>query len=168
MPNSFYDSNQRPDSPPENTPAENTPSENSVPENVTPENNTTSFPDSSEGQMVVSVFTANQLLPVVNAEVVVTSEDNSVSKTSDTDRSGRTVSFSLPAPSASASQEPTVALPFAQYKVTITHPDYYPAIIENVQVFGDNLTLLPVNLIPLPELSNGNMNNVVIIPNQNL
>ncbi len=158
MPNSFYDSNQRPDSPPENN----------TPENTIPENNTASFPDSSEGQMVVSVFTANQLLPVVNAEVVVTSEDNSISKTSDTDRSGRTVSFSLPAPSASASQEPTVALPFAQYKVTITHPDYYPAIIENVQVFGDNLTLLPVNLIPLPELSNGDMNNVVIIPNQNL
>lgn len=158
MPNSFYDSNQRPDSPPENN----------TPENTIPENTTASFPDSSEGQMVVSVFTANQLLPVVNAEVVVTSEDNSISKTSDTDRSGRTVSFSLPAPSASASQEPTVALPFAQYKVTITHPDYYPAIIENVQVFGDNLTLLPVNLIPLPELSNGNMNNVVIIPNQNL
>ena len=158
MPNSFYDSNQRPDSPPENN----------TPENTIPENNTASFPDSSEGQMVVSVFTANQLLPVVNAEVVVTSEDNSISQTSDTDRSGRTVSFSLPAPSATVSQEPTVAIPFSQYKVTITHPDYYPAIIENVQVFGDNLTLLPVNLIPLPELSNGNMNNVVIIPNQNL
>ena len=158
MPISFYDSNTTPDSPPEN----------STPENTLPENNTPSFPDSSEGQMVVSVFTANQLLPVVNAEVVVTSEDNSISKTSDTDRSGRTVSFSLPAPSATVSQEPTNALPFAQYKVTITHPDYYPAIIENVQVFGDNLTLLPVNLIPLPELSNGNMNNVVIIPNQNL
>ena len=100
--------------------------------------------------MVVSVFTANQLLPVVNAEVIVTAEDNSISRTSDTDRSGRTVSFSLPAPSASASQEPTAALPFAQYTVTVTHPDYFPATIENVQVFGDNLTLLPINLIPLP------------------
>ena len=118
--------------------------------------------------MVVSVFTANQLLPVVNAEVTVSSEDNSITRTSDTDRSGRTVSFSLPAPSASASQEPTVAVPFAQYRATITHPDYYPAIIENVQVFGDNLTLLPVNLVPLPELSDGNTNNVVIIPKQNL
>lgn len=132
------------------------------------ENNTPSFPDSSQGQMVVSVFTANQLLPVVNAEVTVVSEGNSISQTSDTDRSGRTVSFSLPAPSSSVSQEPTNAIPFAQYKVTVTHPDYYPAIIENVQVFGDNLTLLPVNLIPLPELSDKNMNNVVIIPNQNL
>ncbi len=130
----------------------------------------TEFADSSEGQLVVSVFTANQLLPVVNATVTVAAENGTTQEelSSDTDRSGRTIAFTLAAPPASASQEPTQSIPFAEYRVTITHPDYFTAVIENVQVFGDNLTLLPVNLIPIPEFSNGDIDRTVIIPRQNL
>lgn len=172
MPNSFYGVQNQPAPPPENI-QENTRPEN-IEQNTTPDTtqqeNTTSFPDSSQGQLVVSVFTANQLLPVTNATVTVAAENGTTQEelSSDTDRSGRTIAFTLAAPPASASQEPTQSIPFAEYRVTITHPDYFTAVIENVQIFGDNLTLLPVNLIPIPELSNGDIDRTVIIPRQNL
>jgi|GEM_PF-3768552 len=127
-------------------------------------------PDTSTGQMVVSVFTADQLYPVVGATVTVTQDNGSgeVLATSNTDRSGRTTVFTLPAPSSSVSQEPTVAIPFSEYRVTIDHPDFLEAVIENVQVFGGVLTQLPVNLVPTPEIPNGNPVRIVIIPKQNL
>ncbi|MBO5734269.1 MAG: hypothetical protein J6R66_05205 [Clostridia bacterium] len=127
-------------------------------------------PDTSTGQMVVSVFTADQLYPVVGATVTVTQDNGSgeVLASSDTDRSGRTTVFTLPAPSSSVSQEPTVAIPFSQYRVTIDHPDFLEAVIENVQVFGGVLTQLPVNLVPMPEIPKGNPVRIVVIPKQNL
>ena len=135
----------------------------------TPETTQNMSPDDSSGMLVVSVFTANQLYPVVNAQVSVTDENSDVVlDSSTTDRSGRTTQFTLSAPSASMSQEPTSAIPFAEYKVRVTHPDFFEAIIENVQIFGNVLTQLPVNLVPLPELSNGENAKVVIIPRQNL
>jgi len=135
----------------------------------TPETTQNMSPDDSSGMLVVSVFTANQLYPVVNAQVSVTEENSDVVlDSSTTDRSGRTTQFTLSAPSASMSQEPSSAIPFAEYKVRVAHPDFFEAIIENVQIFGNVLTQLPVNLVPLPELSNGENAKVVIIPRQNL
>ena len=131
--------------------------------------NLTLTADNSTGNLVVSVFTANQIYPVANAQVTVTEETNDkILASSVTDRSGRTKQLTLPAPSASMSQEPTVAIPFAEYKVTVKHPDFFDAVIENVQIFGDVLTQLPANLIPLPELAGGNISNVIVIPRQNL
>lgn len=134
-----------------------------------PDSLTTNPTDESTGALTVSVFTANQLYPVVGAQVTVTEENSDeVLANSITDRSGRTTQFVLSAPSASMSQEPTVAIPFAEYKVTVKHPDFFEAVIENVQIFGGVLTQLPVNLVPLPELSDGNNTKVVVIPRQNL
>ncbi len=127
--------------------------------------------DTNSGQLVVSVFTANQLFPVVGANITVTGENGTnenISEASDTDRSGRSVVFTLPAPSASMSQEPTTAIPFSEYTVRVSHPQYFTAIIENVQVFDGVLTQLPVSLIPLPEISGEDIDNTVIIPRQNL
>lgn len=125
--------------------------------------------DTSTGQLVVSVFTANQLYPVVNATVSITEENSDeILVSGTTDRSGRTTLFTLPAPSASMSQEPTTLPPFSEYKVTITHPDFFEAVIENVQIFGSIITQLPVNLVPLPEIDNKNIDNTVVIPRQNL
>ena len=130
-----------------------------------------SAPDASTGRLVISVFTASELYPVVNAEVSISAqngENNDVLDSSVTDRSGRTKTFTLPAPSASMSQEPTVAIPFAEYRVSVKVPNYFDAIVENVQLFGGITTQLPINLIPLPELSKGETTKVVIIPRQNL
>lgn len=169
MANSYYD-NQTVPTVSETQPEENTsPSDN--PENQEFTNNTQSFPDVSSGQLTVSVFTADQLTPVVGAEVSILSEDENSTEilgTSTTDRSGRTTTFNLPAPSFSVSQEPTVLSPFTSYRVRVSHPDFYDLIIEDVQIFGDITTRLPVNLIPLPELFSGDKTKIIVIPKQNL
>ena len=141
-------------------------------ENAENETNENTFPDNSEGQLRIGVTTNNQLSPIAGATVTVSSvnqEGNAETVDSSvTDSSGNTVTFTLPAPSASFSQEPTVLLPFAIYQVSVTHPDFYDFLAENVQVFGGITTQLPVTLIPLPELSNGERTEIVVIPKQNL
>ncbi len=193
MPNNYYENLGKSETNPENIPQEKVtpyvppaPSEDT--QEITPNNSTElqqedtnienlepqsepNSPSNSTGQLTVSVSAANELYPVVGATVVVraeNSENSDALDSSTTDRSGVAKTFTLPAPSASASQEPTAAIPYAQYRVTITSPDFFDAIIENVQVFGGILTQLSVNLIPLPELPNGETSKIVIIPRQNL
>lgn len=154
-----------------NTMQENTTQDNTTQNNTQNTTSDTSFPDNSTGRLRVSAFTANQLSPVAGATVTVSTPDGETSTvvdTSVTDRSGSSVTFTLPAPNASFSQEPSTASPFAVYQVSVSHPDFYEFIAENVQVFGGIVTQLPVNLIPLPELPNGETTKIVIIPNQNL
>ncbi len=159
MPNNFYETEPQP-AMPEQTPQV---------QNDAPTPNETPMTETSTGQLVVSVFTANQLYPVVGANVSVTAENSDeILANGTTDRSGRTTLFTLPAPSASMSQEPTVAAPFTEYRVSITHPDFFEAVIENVQLFGSIVTQLPVNLVPLPELNDNEAARIVIIPRQNL
>lgn len=156
MPNNFFETEPQPAAPQ----VQNTPEPQPAPSENT-----------SGGQLVVSAFTASEVFPVVGATITVTGENGTnenISETSDTDRSGRSVVFTLPAPSASMSQEPTNAIPFAEYTIRVTHPQYFTAIIENVQVFDGILTQLPVNLIPLPEIPGDNTTNTVTIPRQNL
>ena len=123
------------------------------------------------GQLVVSAFTASQTYPVVGASVSVTAENGTspdYNQSSDTDRSGRSIVFTLPAPSASMSQTPTSAIPFSEYTVRVSHPQYFDAVIENVQIFDGILTQLPVGLVPLPEIAGKDIDTTVIIPRQNL
>jgi len=161
MPNSYYENSQNTETTPEIARSEPM---------TEPQQNAPGFPDNSTGQLVVSVFTANQLIPVQDALVTVENENGNGNEpyTSTTDRNGRTISFSLPAPSASDSQEPTAQIPFAEYRITVEHPDYFKAVIENVQLFGSTLTLLPVNLVPIPEIANEENTKIVVIPRQNL
>lgn len=191
MPNSYYE-NQTPiqeqttpqrtesaqiqNSPPPQTQDSQEPTpditDNTVNENTESEENENTFPDNSEGMLRIGVTTNNQLSPIAGATVTVSSVNQEgktqVIDSSVTDSSGNTVTFTLPAPSASFSQEPTVLLPFAIYQVSVSHPDFYEFIAENVQVFGGITTQLPVTLIPLPELPNGERTDIVVIPKQNL
>ncbi len=141
-------------------------------ENAENEESENTFPDNSEGELRIGVTTNNQLSPIAGATVTVSSVNQEgkaqVIDSSVTDSSGNTVTFTLPAPSASFSQEPTVLLPFAIYQVSVSHPDFYDFLAENVQVFGGITTQLPVTLIPLPELPNGERTDIVVIPKQNL
>lgn len=145
---------------------------NTINENAENETSENTFPDNSEGNLRIGVTTNNQLSPIAGATVTVSSVNQEgaaeVVDSSVTDSSGSTVTFTLPAPSASFSQEPTVLLPFAIYQVSVSHPDFYDFLAENVQVFGGITTQLPVTLIPLPELPNGERTDIVVIPKQNL
>ena len=144
MPNNYYE-NQTTEEPRPAQPVnpDVPPMQQQIQEEIQP-NTEPAMPNNSNGQLVVRVFTASDIYPVVGADVTVETENEEnreVLGTSVTDRSGRTTTFTLPAPSATASQEPTASLPFAQYRVTIKHPDFFDAVVENVQIFGARVLL---------------------------
>ena len=129
-------------------------------------------PETDQGKIVVRVQTALGALPVSEAAVIVSANRNGNSEIVTfqlTDKSGKTPEFSVSAPPKSDSQSPSETLPFSDYDITIRHPQYYTAIIQNVQVFGDVLTILVAELTPLPELVNETTTTTTItIPRQNL
>jgi len=130
------------------------------------------FPETDEGRIVVRAQTALGSLPVSEAAVIVSGTRGGVSRIVSfqlTDKSGRTPEFSVPAPPKADSQTPSESLPFSDYDITVRHPMYYTSVIKDVQVFGDELTILTAELTPLPELVNEtNITNTVDIPRQNL
>ncbi len=132
----------------------------------------TFFPDSSEGQLLVTVQTARGSFPVSEATVIVYRNRNgsgTVENFQLTDASGKTPSITLAAPPKADAQAPSGNLPFADYNITVRHPLYYTAVIDDVQVFGGEQTILTVDLIPLPEFVNEtDITKTITIPKQNL
>ncbi len=128
--------------------------------------------EDGEGSIAVQATTARGASPVSEATVIIykvrNGERNIVSFNL-TDRSGKTPDVLVPAPKKSNSQSPSSSLPFANYNITVRHPMYYTAEINNVQVFGDEKTIQTVDLIPLPEFVNErDTTRTTVIPRQNL
>lgn len=132
----------------------------------------TFFPEDSQGQIIVNVSTASQTSPVPEAAVIVYKNENGSKQVvafSITDRDGKTQVITVPAPAKSDAQSPSDSLPFADYDISVRHPMFYTAIRNNVQVFGDELTILNIDMIPLPEFVNErDITQTVSIPKQNL
>lgn len=130
------------------------------------------FPESSQGEIVVRAQTALGSFPVPEATVIVSRKRNGTNEVVNfqlTDKSGITSPISVPAPPKADSQNPSESLPFADYNITVRNPLYYTAVTDNVQVFGDELTILVVELTPLPEFVNeAFITQTVNIPRQNL
>lgn len=128
--------------------------------------------EDGEGTISVQATTARGSSPVSEATIIiykVRNGERSIVSFNLTDRSGKTPDVSVPAPKKSNSQSPSSTLPFANYNITVRHPMYYTAEIDNVQVFGDEQTIQTVDLIPLPEFINErDTTRTTIIPKQNL
>ncbi len=128
--------------------------------------------DDSSGQIVVQARTARGTQPVPEATVIIYKNrdgKNQAVSFSLTNEDGTTPNLSLPAPKKADAQTPSSSLPFADYNIAVRHPMFYTAILNNVQVFGDELTIQTVELIPLPEFVNEqDITRTVNIPKQNL
>ncbi|MBR4874577.1 MAG: hypothetical protein IKU87_02000 [Clostridia bacterium] len=128
--------------------------------------------EDSSGAISVQVLTARGTRPVPDSTVIVyksSDTENGPFSFGLTDADGRTPIISAPAPRKSDAQSPSDTLPFSDYNILVENPKYYTAEINNVQVFGDELTILTIELIPLPELVNEiNTTKTTTIPKQNL
>lgn len=128
--------------------------------------------EDGEGSIAVRATTARGVSPVSEATVIiykVRNGERSIVSFNLTDRSGKTPDVLVPAPKKANSQSPSSSLPFANYNITVRHPMYYTAEIDNVQVFGDEMTIQTVDLIPLPEFINErDTTRTTVIPRQNL
>lgn len=129
-------------------------------------------PEDSSGQIVVQARTASGTQPVTEAVVIIYKNNdgkNQIVSFSLTNEDGTTPVLSLPAPKKADAQAPSGSAPFSDYRVTVQHPMFYTAILNNVQIFGSELTIQTVELIPLPELVNErDTTKTVNIPKQNL
>lgn len=129
-------------------------------------------PEDSYGKILVQVSTARGTEPIPEATIIIYKQqngENNIVSFNLTDKDGRTPEIIVPAPAKADSQAPSTSLPFADYNITVRHPMFYTAIIDNVQVFGEELTIQLVELIPLPELVNElDITRTVTIPKQNL
>lgn len=111
--------------------------------------------DNSWGYLQFDVFTAGGAYPVPGAVVIVKKQlpgGVGLVRLLFTDRSGRTPTIALPAPSASLSQNPmNTARPFSEYNVTVRAKGYYTLSDINIPIFAGVKTVQPIDLIPLPE-----------------
>ncbi len=108
--------------------------------------------DTGEGFIIVWVVTADEALPIAGATVVISRIVNGeqiLQGIGQTDISGRTRSFALPAPSASMSQSPENPTPFARYDISVTAEGFAHARYTNVPVFDGIQSVQRVDLVPV-------------------
>ena len=105
------------------------------------------------GRLTVMVTAVSSLYPVENAKVTVFTGDYSTPNiigTALTDQSGKTKTFSLPAPSRGLSMEPgTGAQPYTLYNVLIEADGYADNLHINLPIFRGVTSLQRSNLTPL-------------------
>lgn len=105
------------------------------------------------GRLSVMVTAISSLYPVEKAKVTVFTGDYkapNIIDTDFTDQSGKTKTFSLPAPSRGLSMEPdTGAQPYALYNVLIEADGYADNLHMNLPIFRGVTSLQRSNLTPL-------------------
>lgn len=109
--------------------------------------------NSGTGYMIVRVTAADNALPIEGASVTVTSgrgTNSSLINKQTTGRSGETQQISLSAPPKELSQTPGNTNTFAKYNVRVDFPAYYTVEFIDVPVFDGQLSIQPVQMIPLP------------------
>ena len=106
-------------------------------------------PDS--GVIKTQVFTARRTYPVENAQVnlyKVFPDGVYLIDSQFTDRSGQVKLVTVPALERSLSETPGDPAPYVSYRITVSHPDFMDAVIEQVPVFEGVTSLQAVDLIP--------------------
>jgi len=112
-------------------------------------------PERSYGRLGVRAFSAGSSFPVAGALVFIRGkrEGGEVYTVAvlETDESGKTPVVTLETPPRSASLSPGGGTPYSLYDIEVSHRDYYTVVSRDVQVYPDTVSILPVNMLPLPD-----------------
>ena len=114
-------------------------------------------PTAFTAPLTVRVTSANEAIPIPDALVIVTREENGeaiIEGSRITNDSGLTEPILLPAVDPALTLRPGNNIPRIVYEVTAAAPDHYRARISNIPLYGGIPTELPVSLVPLPEFAN--------------
>ena len=108
----------------------------------------------AQGYLTVNVVAGESGRPVPGAGVQVTrviAGVNYLFYETRTDQAGRASQMPLPAPEKQSSFAPPQGyLPYAQYRVTVTHPGDAPVVFEDVAIFADTESVQVARLGPAP------------------
>lgn len=119
----------------------------------------------SLGYLKTAVTTGRGVLPVPNAQVIVTrvvNEEEILEQAARTDISGYTPLFTLPAVSGIYSQSPANADPFTYYTIYVRADGFYPVRLRNVPLYGGVTAIQPVDLIPVAEGDTSDRERVIV------
>ncbi|MBQ2732604.1 MAG: hypothetical protein IJF74_00455 [Clostridia bacterium] len=103
------------------------------------------------GALRVQAYIGAQGFPVAGALVTVSApflDGERVLYAVKTDADGIADNLILPAPEREASQIPGSQNPFAEYNVSVSHPDYRTAVFSGVPVFAGVKSIQPVVFLP--------------------
>ncbi|MGL5973173.1 MAG: peptidoglycan-binding protein [Oscillospiraceae bacterium] len=127
-----------------------------------------------KGCISVHVFASREALPLKDVEVLISKKINNqkvIMFELVTNVDGNTSVVSLNAPDKHLSLDPenTSILPYEIYDVEIFCPGYVLKIVNNVQVFDQQETILPVEMIPFPQSGTApSTDQITDIPEHNL
>ena len=128
-------------------------------ENITPYQNEVS----STGTLKIAVFSTLGPIPVPNATVVISynNQPDNVIDNLITDSSGQTQTVTLPAPPLEYSMIPNEPMPYSEYEVRVNAQGYEPVVITGTEILPSQNATLPVYLPPI-EFPNENKQDVNI------
>lgn len=128
-------------------------------ENITPYQNEVS----STGTLKIAVFSTLGPIPVPNATVVISynNQPDNVIDNLITDSSGQTQTVTLPAPPLEYSMIPNEPMPYSEYEVRVNAQGYEPVVITGTEILPTQNAILPVYLPPI-EFPNENKQDVNI------
>lgn len=128
---------------------------------ITPEEEYRLFTNENpqRGILRVQTLTARNTYPVTSVKVVVSKMFESgeyIIATQVTDNAGKTEGLLLPAPNRSLSEHPgNGKKPFADYKVTVMHPNFATIIAKQLPIFAGESSMQILNMIPLSASPSG-------------
>ena len=117
------------------------------------------------GYLVVQTYLSRESFGVMDVEVRLSNGEIFY-----TDENGFTSKIPLETPPREASEQPGNpgdATPYLALDITMRKEGYFTILIKNVQIFADETTLLPVQMLPLPENGGGGTIEYDLLP-QNL
>ena len=113
-------------------------------------------PHAFTAPLVVRVTSAGGAIPIADALVVVTRDQNGetiIEGSRITDQSGLTEPLVLSAVDPSLTLSPGTVIPSILYDVSVAAPDHYRTRVSRIPLYGGIPTELPVSLVPLPEFA---------------
>ena len=118
---------------------------------------TTYPPEDDLATLQVRVYTARGAVPIQNAVVTITGKnpDHDLQYVALTDENGFSPPVVLPAVDRKLTLQPSENIPVTTYDVLVVAPGYFRVRNRNVPVYGGTSAVQPVELIPLPELTDG-------------
>ena len=127
---------------------------------------------SGTGFLTVRISTSDAELPIQDATVTVTQDTPggvNLLAVRISDRSGVVPNIAIATPALNESLSPGGPIPYAVVDVTVDHPGYDRALIENVQLFSGIQSQQDISLVPQGETPEAfNMTDVVNITAQDL
>lgn len=108
----------------------------------------TSLGDSGFGTLIVSLTHSKGLFPIAGASVCIEDSAGKRIGCKQTDQSGKTTEWQLPAPSKELSENPGVAPADVSsfYTIRVTADGYLPVVIEGIPIFDGVKTLQPLDM----------------------